>query len=162
VHSRIKTAAAVAARPLAISPPQHQQQPQQHQHQHQQRNTTTTNNATNNNNNNAHLAITPKKTKKVFAGALGALAVMTILSAMLGWAAPNLVPKVYTHYAATALFFFFGFKTLYDALIAGDDVRCCATLLFSLFAVALLSCLFFLCVCVHDGVFVPPTTTIPH
>jgi len=25
------------------------------------------------------------------------------------------LPKVYTHYAATALFFFFGFKTLWDA-----------------------------------------------
>ena len=72
---------------------------------------------------------------KVFAGALGALAVMTVLSAMLGWAAPNLIPKVYTHYAATALFFFFGFKTLYDVLIAADDVR------FVLF------CLFVCCCC---------------
>jgi putative Ca2+/H+ antiporter (TMEM165/GDT1 family) len=28
---------------------------------------------------------------------------------------PLQIPKVYTHYAATALFFFFGFKTLWDA-----------------------------------------------
>lgn len=57
----------------------------------------------------------------VFAGALGALAVMTVLSALLGWAAPNLISKVYTHYAATVLFFFFGFKTLYDTYLGGDD-----------------------------------------
>ncbi|KAI8463545.1 MAG: hypothetical protein J3K34DRAFT_526921 [Monoraphidium minutum] len=51
----------------------------------------------------------------VFSGALLALAVMTVLAVALGWAAPALIPKVYTHYAATALFFFFGFKTLWDA-----------------------------------------------
>ena len=34
----------------------------------------------------------------VFAGAIGALAVMTVLSAALGWAAPNLISKTYTHY----------------------------------------------------------------
>jgi len=32
------------------------------------------------------------------------------------------IPKVYTHYAATALFFFFGIKSLYDALIKEDEV----------------------------------------
>jgi hypothetical protein len=32
------------------------------------------------------------------------------------------IPKVYTHYAATALFFFFGFKTLYDVFFGEDDV----------------------------------------
>ena len=31
--------------------------------------------------------------KLVFAGAMGALAVMTVLSALLGWAAPNLVSR---------------------------------------------------------------------
>jgi len=56
----------------------------------------------------------------VFSGALGALAAMTVLSAALGWAAPALIPKVYTHYAATALFFFFGGKTLYDVLSDGE------------------------------------------
>ncbi|GBF92028.1 hypothetical protein Rsub_04375 [Raphidocelis subcapitata] len=51
----------------------------------------------------------------VFGGALAALAVMTVLAVALGWAAPALIPKTWTHYAATALFFFFGFKTLWDA-----------------------------------------------
>ena len=51
---------------------------------------------------------------QVFAGALGALAAMTVLSALLGWAAPNLIPRAYTHYAATALFLFFGGRMLYD------------------------------------------------
>ncbi len=32
------------------------------------------------------------------------------------------IPKVYTHYAATLLFFFFGFKTLYDVLIKPQSV----------------------------------------
>lgn len=32
------------------------------------------------------------------------------------------IPKVYTHYAATILFFFFGFKTLYDVLYKHDEV----------------------------------------
>lgn len=53
---------------------------------------------------------------RVFSGALGALAAMTVLSALMGWAAPNLISKTYTHYAATALFFFFGFRMLYDVL----------------------------------------------
>lgn len=32
------------------------------------------------------------------------------------------IPKSYTHYAAVALFFFFGFKTLYDGFFKADDV----------------------------------------
>lgn len=82
---------------------------------------------------------------------MGALAVMTVLSAALGWAAPNLVrgaagsapsrhqhvvaeltcvlcaqiSKTYTHYAAVALFFFFGLKSLYDAFLKKDDVSAC-------------------------------------
>lgn len=35
-------------------------------------------------------------------------------------ALPLQIPKVYTHYAATALFFFFGFKTLWDAYHHAD------------------------------------------
>lgn len=57
----------------------------------------------------------------VFAGAVVALAVMTVLSAVLGWAAPALISPVYTHYAATALFFFFGFKTLWDSVTGEED-----------------------------------------
>ncbi|EFN51570.1 hypothetical protein CHLNCDRAFT_27784 [Chlorella variabilis] len=54
--------------------------------------------------------------KLVFAGAIGALAAMTVLSALLGWAAPNLISKKWTHYGATALFFFFGARMLYEAV----------------------------------------------
>lgn len=61
-------------------------------------------------------------TTQVFAGAMAALAAMTVLSALLGWAAPNLISKTYTHYAATALFFAFGLRMLYDAAInAGGE-----------------------------------------
>jgi len=51
----------------------------------------------------------------VYSGAIGALAVMTVLSAVIGFALPNLLPKVYTHYAAVLLFIFFGFKLLQEA-----------------------------------------------
>ena len=50
----------------------------------------------------------------VFAGAIGALGVMTALSAALGWAAPSLISKTYTHYLAITLFFFFGIRSLYE------------------------------------------------
>merc|ERR1719327_2419838 len=43
----------------------------------------------------------------VFAGALGALAVMTVLSALLGLALPSLLPRTYTHYASAGLFLYF-------------------------------------------------------
>lgn len=36
----------------------------------------------------------------VFGGAVGALAVMTVLSAALGFALPAFLPKTYTHYAS--------------------------------------------------------------
>ena len=36
----------------------------------------------------------------VFGGAVGALAVMTVLSAALGFALPSILPKTYTHYAS--------------------------------------------------------------
>lgn len=50
-----------------------------------------------------------------------ALAAMTVLSALLGWAAPNLISRTYTHYAATILFFVFGFRILYDAYMEQGD-----------------------------------------
>jgi putative Ca2+/H+ antiporter (TMEM165/GDT1 family) len=56
----------------------------------------------------------------VFAGAIGALGVMTALSAALGWAAPALISKTYTHYLAVALFFFFGCRSLYESLLAWE------------------------------------------
>lgn len=51
----------------------------------------------------------------IFAGAISALAVMTVLSSMIGFALPNVLPKAYTHYAGAVLFTYFGFKLLKDA-----------------------------------------------
>lgn len=56
----------------------------------------------------------------VFLGSWSALAVMTALSAVVGAAAPTLMSAETTHYAATALFFFFGARSLRDAA-SGDD-----------------------------------------
>lgn len=49
----------------------------------------------------------------VFAGAISALALMTILSAVFGLAA-TFIPHIYTFYISTALFIFFGLKMLWD------------------------------------------------
>lgn len=49
----------------------------------------------------------------VFAGAIGALALMTVLSAVFGMAA-TIIPRVYTYYISTALFALFGLKMLKD------------------------------------------------
>eukprot|EP00397_Hematodinium_sp_SG-2012_P019729 GEMP01020288.1.p1 GENE.GEMP01020288.1~~GEMP01020288.1.p1 ORF type:complete len:370 (+),score=76.80 GEMP01020288.1:104-1213(+) len=51
----------------------------------------------------------------VFAGAIGALIVMTILSVVIGFSLPSLLPREYTHWCATGLFFYFGLKLLFDA-----------------------------------------------
>lgn len=51
----------------------------------------------------------------VYAGALGALVIMTILSTVIGYAVPLLLPKIYVHYASVLMFFFFGFKLLSEA-----------------------------------------------
>lgn len=47
----------------------------------------------------------------VFIGAIGALALMTILAAFLGYAT-TVIPRKYTFYISTALFAFFGLKML--------------------------------------------------
>lgn len=52
----------------------------------------------------------------VFAGAIGALAVMTALSAGIGLILPVILPQWYTHYAAVCLFAFFGMKLNLDAI----------------------------------------------
>eukprot|EP00232_Nephroselmis_pyriformis_P030329 CAMPEP_0182857666 /NCGR_PEP_ID=MMETSP0034_2-20130328/3187_1 /TAXON_ID=156128 /ORGANISM="Nephroselmis pyriformis, Strain CCMP717" /LENGTH=191 /DNA_ID=CAMNT_0024988929 /DNA_START=230 /DNA_END=801 /DNA_ORIENTATION=- len=60
----------------------------------------------------------------VFFGAWGALLVMTALSASMGWAAPALLSRRYTHLAATGLFFFFGIKLVYAAAVgSGEGVQ---------------------------------------
>ncbi|XP_075104455.1 GDT1-like protein 4 isoform X2 [Nicotiana tabacum] len=51
----------------------------------------------------------------VLSGCLGALIVMTILSAVVGWAAPNLVSRKWTHHITTLLFLGFGVWSLWDA-----------------------------------------------
>jgi len=47
----------------------------------------------------------------VFAGALSALFLMTVLSATLGWAT-QIIPRKFTYYASTVLFALFGLKML--------------------------------------------------
>lgn len=55
----------------------------------------------------------------IFTGAIGALALMTILSAVFGMAA-NLIPKIYTYYISTLLFVIFGLKMLRDGIRMSD------------------------------------------
>ena len=49
----------------------------------------------------------------VFAGALGALGFMTVLSAALGYAT-TVIPRTFTFYVSTALFVYFGLKMLHE------------------------------------------------
>ncbi|KAJ3677397.1 hypothetical protein LUZ60_003121 [Juncus effusus] len=57
----------------------------------------------------------------VLSGCLSALIVMTILSATLGWAAPNLISRKWAHHVTTVLFFGFGFWTLYEGIKGDSD-----------------------------------------
>lgn len=50
----------------------------------------------------------------VFSGAFAALVVMTVLSALLGHAVPQLIPKKYTSYLAAVLFVVFGIRLLIE------------------------------------------------
>lgn len=50
----------------------------------------------------------------VYTGAMSALATMTVLSAILGYAT-NVIPRVFTFYCSGILFLVFGVKMLYDA-----------------------------------------------
>ncbi|ONM04604.1 GDT1-like protein 4 [Zea mays] len=52
--------------------------------------------------------------KLVLAGCLTALIVMTALSASLGWVAPNLISRKWTHHLTTLLFFLFGIWSLWE------------------------------------------------
>jgi putative Ca2+/H+ antiporter (TMEM165/GDT1 family) len=56
----------------------------------------------------------------VLSGCLSALIVMTILSALVGWAAPNLISRKLTHHATTLLFLGFGLWSLWDGFKAGE------------------------------------------
>ncbi|XP_044488756.1 GDT1-like protein 4 [Mangifera indica] len=59
----------------------------------------------------------------VLSGCLAALIVMTILSAVVGWAAPNLISRKWTHHITTLLFFGFGLWSLWDAFTDGGDAE---------------------------------------
>ncbi|XP_062159581.1 GDT1-like protein 4 [Alnus glutinosa] len=50
----------------------------------------------------------------VLSGCLASLIVMTILSVLVGWAAPNLMSRKWTHHITTLLFFGFGLWSLWD------------------------------------------------
>jgi len=52
----------------------------------------------------------------VYAGAMGALTLMHVLSVMMGFALPNLIPRAYTHFASAVLFAYFGLKLLKDSM----------------------------------------------
>jgi len=52
----------------------------------------------------------------VFSAAISSLIVMTILSAILGHAVPTLLPKQWTNFAASILFFIFGGKMIKEGL----------------------------------------------
>ncbi|CAD6245129.1 unnamed protein product [Miscanthus lutarioriparius] len=59
--------------------------------------------------------------KLVLAGCLTALIVMTALSASLGWAAPNLISRKWTHHVTTLLFFVFGIWSLWEGFKEDGD-----------------------------------------
>lgn len=49
-----------------------------------------------------------------------ALAVMHVLSCIMGYALPTLLPVLYTHYASIGLFAYFGYRLLADAMSMGS------------------------------------------
>jgi putative Ca2+/H+ antiporter (TMEM165/GDT1 family) len=57
----------------------------------------------------------------VFTSALGALAVMTVLSAAMGFALPSILPRRYTTVVSVILFLGFGFRLIKDAYGMSDD-----------------------------------------
>ena len=59
----------------------------------------------------------------VLSGCLSALIVMTILSALVGWAAPNLISRTWTHHITTFLFLGFGLWSLKDAIFEEGDAE---------------------------------------
>ncbi|KAI8813989.1 hypothetical protein BJ742DRAFT_387110 [Cladochytrium replicatum] len=58
----------------------------------------------------------------IFAAAMSALGVMTVLSAYLGHVVPNLISKRYTEFLASTLFFVFGMRMLRDGyMMTGSE-----------------------------------------
>ena len=65
---------------------------------------------------------------QVFLGAISALAVMTVLSALLGFVVTTFIPREYTYYTCTAIMFLFGIKvrTVYLTVRSHTcPFRCC-------------------------------------
>ncbi len=57
----------------------------------------------------------------VYLGAMLALALMHVLSCIMGLALPSILPRKYTHFASALLFLYFGYKLLKEATeIIGD------------------------------------------
>ncbi|XXG51076.1 hypothetical protein AAC387_Pa02g4930 [Persea americana] len=52
-----------------------------------------------------------------------AAAVMTALSVLVGWAAPNLIPRKWTHHITTLLFFGFGIWSLWEGFTEEGDAE---------------------------------------
>uniref|UniRef100_A0A1D1ZA82 GDT1 family protein n=1 Tax=Anthurium amnicola TaxID=1678845 RepID=A0A1D1ZA82_9ARAE len=59
----------------------------------------------------------------VLTGCLSALIVMTSLSVFLGWAAPNVISRKWTHHVTTLLFFIFGFWSLWEGFTEGGEAE---------------------------------------
>ncbi|GAA5809987.1 hypothetical protein MFLAVUS_003402 [Mucor flavus] len=57
----------------------------------------------------------------VFAAAFSSLAIMSVLSAVLGHVVPNLIPKQYTDVCASLLFLCFGIRMMYEAYHMDDN-----------------------------------------
>lgn len=57
--------------------------------------------------------------KLVLAGSLGSAFIMTAISVIFGWAAPNLLSRKWTHLITTVLFFAFGLWSLWEGLTEG-------------------------------------------
>lgn len=57
----------------------------------------------------------------VLIGSFGALAVMTVLSAIGGKVIFSLIPKFLADLIVTLLFFYFGFKLIYETYIAKEE-----------------------------------------
>ena len=67
----------------------------------------------------------------VLVGSLGALALMTALSAIMGKILTDLLPHEYTHYLAVLLFVVFGVKLLKDAQVSALGACACLRASFS-------------------------------
>ena len=57
----------------------------------------------------------------IFTGALFALYLMTVLSALLGWVVTTFIPREITYYTCTAIMFLFGLKMLWEAWRMKED-----------------------------------------